>query len=102
MKLYKTTIKANSNFATTLKGDTIFGQICWYIELLKKGELKKMLENYDKKPFLIVSDAFISGYLPKPKMPSHFLGVHTHPLGHLTHEHLATQAVKKYSRRIVT
>ncbi len=74
MKLYKTTIKANSNFATILKGDTIFGQICWYIELFKKGELSKMLENYDKKPFLIVSDAFISGYLPKPKMPSHFLG----------------------------
>jgi CRISPR-associated protein Csm4 len=75
MKLYKATIKAKSNFATLLKGDTLFGQICWYIRLLEgENRLKELLENYEKKPFLVVSDAFISAHLPKPKLPSFKLG----------------------------
>jgi CRISPR-associated protein Csm4 len=75
MNLYKITISPESNFATMLKGDTLFGQICWAI-VYSFGEdrLKELLKNYDKKPFLVVSDGFTNGYLPKPKMPSLLLG----------------------------
>lgn len=71
MKLYKTTITPISNFITTLKGDTIFGQMCWAIRY-KYGEdrLIELLSNYENRPFLIVSDGFTKGFIPKPKLPS--------------------------------
>ncbi len=74
MKLYKTTITPTSNFITSLKGDTLFGQICWAIRY-KYGEerLEELLKEYETKPFLIVSDGFASGYLPKPTLPSSLL-----------------------------
>lgn len=77
MKLYKVTITPTSHFATTLKGDTLFGQICWAIFYkFGKEKLTKLLDDYreGKEPFLVVSDAFPKGYLPKPKMPSSLLG----------------------------
>ena len=75
MTLYKTTITPKSNFTTPLKGDTLFGQICWAIRYtLGEDRLNELLSDYDKGPFLIVSDGFASGYLPKPSMPSHLLG----------------------------
>ena len=75
MTLYKTTITPKSNFTTPLKGDTLFGQICWAIRYrLGENRLNEILSDYDKKPFLIVSDGFAGGYLPKPSMPSHLLG----------------------------
>jgi len=74
MKLYKITITPTSNFGTSLKGDTLFGQICWGIFYsLGEKELKALLKEYKNNPFLIVSDAFREGYLPKPKMPSFLL-----------------------------
>ncbi|WP_277640943.1 type III-A CRISPR-associated RAMP protein Csm4 [Wolinella succinogenes] len=75
MNLYKTTINPIARFATPLRGDTMFGQMCWAIRY-KFGEkrLKELLANYQSNPFLIVSDGFTSGYLPKPKIPSRFLG----------------------------
>lgn len=75
MKLYKTTITPTSNFASKLKGDTLFGQICWAISFLSGEErLRKLLDNYEENPFLVVSDPFPKGYLPKPAMPSVYLG----------------------------
>ena len=75
MTLYKTAITPKSNFTTPLKGDTLFGQICWAIRyVLGEDRLNELLNIYDKEPFLIVSDGFASGYLPKPSMPSHLLG----------------------------
>ena len=75
MKLYRCTIKPKSSFATPLKGDTIFGHLCWMIHYKWGNEkLEKLLDNYKSgKPFLIVSDGFAKGYLPKPKMPSCYL-----------------------------
>lgn len=74
MKLYKITITPSSDFATTLKGDTLFGQLCWAVfYTLGQEKLSKLLEDYATKPFLVVSDAFPQGYLPKPKMPNRFL-----------------------------
>lgn len=74
MQLYRLKIKALSNFATPLQGDTLFGQICWAIKY-KYGneELEKLLNNYENKPFLVASDAFPSDYLPKPNLPMRFL-----------------------------
>jgi CRISPR-associated protein Csm4 len=74
MKLYKATIKPLSSFASPIKGDTFFGQLCWMI-VYKYGEekLKSLLKQYETTPFLVVSDAFAKGYLPKPKMPSRYL-----------------------------
>jgi len=78
MLLYKVPITPTSSFATTLKGDTLFGQICWAIFYqFGKDRLSNLLEHYkqeNSKPFLVVSDAFPHGYLPKPKMPSRYLG----------------------------
>lgn len=75
MTLYKTTITPRSNFTTPLKGDTLFGQICWAIRYaLGEDRLNELLKDYEKEPFLIVSDGLASGYLPKPSMPSHLLG----------------------------
>lgn len=75
MTLYKTTITPNSNFATVLKGDTLFGQMCWAVfYLFGKNSLDSLLANYDSKPFLIVSDGFAPNYLPKPYLPSSLLG----------------------------
>jgi CRISPR-associated protein Csm4 len=74
MQLLKITITPLSNFATSLKGDTIFGHLCWIIRFVFKEErLKTLLSSYDDSPFLIVSDAFDKGYLPKPKLPSYLL-----------------------------
>lgn len=75
MTFLKTTITAKSNFATPLQGDTLFGQICWMIRY-KEGEerLRELLEDYQKQPFLVVSDAFAKNFLPKPSLPSTFLG----------------------------
>lgn len=74
MELYKVTIKPLSNFATSLKGDTIFGQLCWSIRYVFGEErLENLLANYTSQPFLIVSDAFARGYLPKPSMPMAYL-----------------------------
>ena len=74
MKLYKTTITPLSSFGTTLKGDTIFGHICWAICLKNKNRLNELLKGYEKEPFVVVSDAFVSGYFPKPTAPSTMLG----------------------------
>ena len=74
MKLYKTTLIPTSNFATKLKGDTLFGQICWAIRFgFGEERLKELISTYDEKPFLVVSDPFAKGYLPKPTMPSIYL-----------------------------
>jgi len=78
MQLYKAVIEPMSNFSTTLKGDTFFGHICWTIFYRQKQlrlNLNSLLEKYKNgKPFVIVSDAFANGYLPKPKIPSFLLG----------------------------
>jgi len=74
MRMYKATLIPKSSFATPLQGDTLFGQICWAIVYIwNEKRLDKLLEKYKEKPFLVVSDGFISRYFPKPKMPSRYL-----------------------------
>jgi CRISPR-associated protein Csm4 len=74
MELFKTTIVPVSNFATQLKGDTLFGQICWAIKFVFGEErLASLLADYSTRPFLVVSDGFAKSHLPKPKLPQHLL-----------------------------
>ena len=74
MKSYKLTLTLQSAFATPLKGDTLFGQLCWAIRnRLGEDTLTDCLAGYTKaQPFAVVSDAFPEGYFPLPKLPSCF------------------------------
>jgi len=61
MKTYEITLKPNSGFGTPLKGDTIFGHICWqaaYDPGLFGKSIGQLLSDYKTDPFLIVSSAF--------------------------------------------
>jgi CRISPR-associated protein Csm4 len=74
MKLYKTTILPVSHFASAIRGDTLFGHICWAIRFrYGKDRLEALLKEYATTPFLVVSDPFVPGYFPKPKAPSFIL-----------------------------
>ncbi len=66
------TLRPRTAFATPLLGDTLFGQICWAIRHgWGEARLIGLLDGYTSgKPFLIVSDAFPSGTLPLPALPS--------------------------------
>ncbi len=74
MQSFCVTLKPLSAFATPLKGDTLFGQLCWAIRnRLGETHLNQYLESYTKnQPFAVVSDAFPHSYLPLPKLPSCF------------------------------
>ena len=73
MKELIATIQPQSAFGGPIRGDTLFGQLCW-AALHRWGEnhLKMLLQDYTKgKPFLVVSDAFPNDYLPRPALPLH-------------------------------
>ncbi len=74
MTLHKLTIHPTSPFGTPLKGDTLFGQLCWSIRYCYgEDRLQSLLQDYAHTPFAVVSDAFNMGYLPKPKLPDTML-----------------------------
>ncbi|HWO41201.1 MAG TPA: CRISPR-associated protein Csm7 [Candidatus Eisenbacteria bacterium] len=54
--------------------DTLFGQLCWAIRnRWGEAKLQTLLKGYTAgQPFLVVSDAFPSGYIPRPALPAHF------------------------------
>ena len=61
MKTYVIAIKPLSGFATPLKGDTLFGQLCWqaaYDPGLFDASLDTLLSDYLTDPFLVVSSAY--------------------------------------------
>lgn len=71
MTLFRATIKLHTAFGTPLAGDTLFGQLCWTArEHLGDAALGRLLEGYTEgRPWLVVSDGFPSGHLPKPALP---------------------------------
>lgn len=73
MKLYKLTLRPQSSFMTPLKGDTLFGQLCWQIrETHGNDHLEQLLEGYtEQRPFAVISDAFTHNTLPMPNVPMH-------------------------------
>jgi len=75
MILYKTTLHPSGRFVTPIRGDTLFGQLCWSIvHKFGKERLESLLEDYESSPFLVVSDGFTPEHLPKPTLPSRLLG----------------------------
>ncbi len=68
------TLQPQSAFGSQLKGDTLFGQLCWAIRHECGGEvLSQLLADYtNSQPFAVVSDAFPKGFLPKPTLPDRF------------------------------
>lgn len=75
MNAYRITLNLQSAFATPLKGDTLFGQLCWALRnRFGETRLNECLQGYTSgHPFAVLSDALPQGYLPLPKLPgSHF------------------------------
>ncbi|MEJ2445572.1 MAG: hypothetical protein P8Y42_19335 [Exilibacterium sp.] len=71
MQIWRYTLKPLSAFATPLKGDTLFGQLCWALRhRYGEQELSQQLEGYTQGyPFCVLSDAFPASYLPRPHLP---------------------------------
>lgn len=71
MRWLVASVRPLSAFGTPLRGDTLFGQLCWAIRhRLGETRLERLLDGYTEgRPFLIVSDAFPDGFLPRPELP---------------------------------
>lgn len=66
-------IQPCSAFGGRIRGDTLFGQLCWAARhRFGQERLGKLLDGYlSGEPFAIVSDAFPAGYIPRPALPLH-------------------------------
>lgn len=76
MQTLKLSLRPRSAFGTPLVGDTLFGQLCWTLRL-RRGEagLADLLDGYTGgRPFVVLSDAFPAGMLPRPALPEALLG----------------------------
>ena len=71
MRWHCATIRPAGAFGTPIRGDTLFGQLCWALRhRLGDAALDTLLEGYVAgRPFLIVSDGFPAGHLPRPELP---------------------------------
>ncbi len=71
MQTLTLTLRPLSAFGTPPMGDTLFGQLCWLLRDSKgEQELTRLLDGYTHgEPFAVVSDAFPSGYVPRPMVP---------------------------------
>ena len=71
---HRATLVLETSLGTPLAGDTLFGQICWALREAKgEAELTRRLEGYTRgQPWVVVSDGFPAGHLPKPTLPQHF------------------------------
>ncbi len=71
MELYQLDIAPTGGFYTPIKGDTLFGMFCWAAaEKFGENRLTKLLDGYaDNRPYIVLSDAFPKGHLPKPVLP---------------------------------
>ncbi|HDD35834.1 MAG TPA: hypothetical protein ENF30_03425 [Candidatus Desulfofervidus auxilii] len=78
MKALKVTINPTSSFASPLMSDTLFGNFCWqFLELYGEKRLQECLKDYPEAPFIVFSDGFPNGYLPKPFLKPEDLGEKT-------------------------
>ena len=69
-------IEPHSAFASLLKGDTLFGQLCWALrDRLGEHRLRELLQGYTEgRPFAVVSDALPERCWPRPLVPSAMFG----------------------------
>lgn len=70
-------LQPKTDFAGPIKGDTLFAKICCQIaELLGEEFLECLLADYKEgHPFLVVSDLFPDGYLPRATLPMECFGI---------------------------
>jgi CRISPR-associated protein Csm4 len=72
--LHRATLALHTALGTPLAGDTLFGHLCWALrESAGEAELARRLDGYAAgQPWLVVSNGFPAGYLPRPTLPQHF------------------------------
>jgi CRISPR-associated protein Csm4 len=77
MKTLKFTLHPLSPFGTPLAGDTLFGHLCWAIrERHGESHLAGLLKDYTAgHPFLVMSDGFPKGFVPRPAAPDFVFGL---------------------------
>lgn len=76
MPLYRIPITPQTPFSSPIKGDTLFGYICWeYKNAYGENALTHMLKNYHAQPAFVVSDAVPMGCIPRPHIPLHMMGL---------------------------
>jgi CRISPR-associated protein Csm4 len=66
-------LRPGSAFGGPIKGDTLFGQLCWAARnRWGESRLAELLVGYTQgQPFAVCSDAFPVGHLPRPALPLH-------------------------------
>lgn len=71
MQLHAFSLRPRSAFGTPLAGDTLFGQLCWAVrERFGEARLCELLAGYTEgHPFMVASDGFPAGFLPRPGLP---------------------------------
>ena len=76
MNTYVVKIKPLTGFGSLIKGDSLFGHICWqvfYDPHIFKIPIQQLIKEYDESPFVIVSSAYpeLNGkiYLKRPSLP---------------------------------
>lgn len=96
MEYLRLKIRPTSPFATEPASDTLFGQICYTLSLMNDEDIDidNMLADYEKDPFLVVSDLFPLGYALKPAKPEK-------PADTLNIEVLANRKKDKNKNRIL-
>ena len=64
-------IEPQSAFGTVLKGDTLFGHLCWALRDCRgEGALRDRLQGYTQgRPFVVVSDPLPERHWPRPLLP---------------------------------
>jgi CRISPR-associated protein Csm4 len=92
MQTYKIKIEILSPIGTPIKGDTLFGCVCWGI-LYNDGEgpLKSLLDSFNAEP-LVISDGFPENTLPRPLLP---------PERHATRLELEQLRVRKRVKKMI-
>lgn len=65
-------IEPKTEFSSAIKGDTLFAFMCCFIaDLYGEARLDSLLDGYtENKPFMVVSDLFPQGLLPRPTLPA--------------------------------
>lgn len=101
MKTYEICIKPTSDFVTPLKGDTMFGQLCWQFQHdpnLLNSSLENLLSDYSTSPFLIVSSAVIS-FMKDSNKTYLFKRPFSPPTTKIENKKNRVEAIKEFEKR---
>jgi CRISPR-associated protein Csm4 len=72
METIHLTLRPRTAFGGPIRGDTLFGQLCWAIRnRFGEARLTELLAGYADHPFAVCSDAFPKGFIPRPALPLH-------------------------------